>query len=296
MKTLAQLLEVLTLEKIEENIYRGQNYLAPWNRIFGGQVLAQSLLAAYQTIPEDRHLHSMHAYFLRAGSIEVPVIYEVDCIRDGGSFNTRRVVAIQKGRAIYNMSASFNAVSDNPLEHQMKMPDVPQPSQLKSAEEILLDLKHRNPALFKRLYDPKPIEFKPVETYNPEENVDRPPKQTIWFKTKNRLPDDFRLHQVVLAYISDYYLMTTAALPNSSVIVPGKYFFASLDHAMWFHRDFRADEWLLYQLDSPSSSNSRGLGRGNIFTEDGLLVVVWVVYRGIVIGQSVVDRVMLYFG
>ena len=272
MKTVKELLEILRLEKIEENIYRGQNYKSPRKRVFGGQVLAQSLQAAYQTIPDDRHLHSMHAYFLRAGDIEFPIVYDVDCIRDGGSFNTRRVVAIQKGRAIYNMSASFNAIKGDSLEHQMNMPDVPKPVKLKSAEDILFDLKHTNPNLFKKLYVPKPVEFRPVENYHPEENVDHPPVRHIWFKTRQKLPDDERLHQIVLAYISDYYLMTTANLPNRSAMKPGKYFFASLDHAMWFHRDFRADEWLLYQLDSPSSSNSRGLGRGNIFTEDGVLV------------------------
>jgi acyl-CoA thioesterase-2 len=272
MKTIGELLRILTLEKIDENIYRAQNYKTPWKRIFGGQVLAQSIQAAFQTIPLDRELHSMHAYFLRAGDIEVPVIYDVDRIRDGGSFNTRRVVAIQKGRAIFNMAASFHVDTQNPLQHQLKMPDVPKPSELKSSDNILFDLQHRNPELFKKLYVPKPIEFRPVENYDPEENIDQEPIRHVWFRAKDRLPDNPRLHQVVLAYISDYYLMTTASLPNRSVMLPDDYFFASLDHGMWFHRNFRADEWLLYQLDSPSSGNSRGLSRGMIFSIDGTLV------------------------
>jgi len=272
MEKVSELLEILNLEKIEEKIFRGQNYETPWGRVFGGQVLAQSLRAALHTVPDERLLHSMHGYFLRPGDIKTPIVYDVDILRDGGSFSTRRVIAIQKGKPIFNMAASFHGLDDNPLEHQMKMPIVPPPEDLKSSEELLSHIKRDNPFLYKMLFNPKPIEFRPVEVIDPLELVDHEPFRNVWFKVKEPLPDDKILHQVILAYISDYNLMTTAALPNRSKMNPGTYFFASLDHAMWFHRDFKVDEWMLYHLDSPSSSNSRGLGRGKIFTKDGLLV------------------------
>jgi acyl-CoA thioesterase-2 len=272
MEKVSELLKILTLEKIEERIFRGQNYKTPWGRVFGGQVLAQAIQSAIHTVADDRYLHSMHGYFLRPGDINVPIVYDVDVLRDGGSFSTRRIIAIQKGRPIFNMAASFHSLDDNPLEHQMEMPKVPKPEGLKTSEQLLEHLKKDNPFMYKMLFNPKPIEFRPVEVIDPMERTDHKPIRNIWFKVKEPLSDDRKLHQVIVAYISDYNLMTTAALPNRSKMSPGSHFFASLDHAMWFHRDFRADEWLLYSLDSPSSSNSRGLGRGKIFTKDGTLV------------------------
>ena len=272
MEKVSELLEILTLEKIEERIFRGQNYKTPWGRVFGGQVLAQAIQSAIPTVTEDRYVHSMHGYFLRPGNINIPIIYDVDILRDGGSFSTRRVIAIQKGKPIFNMAASFHVKDDNPLQHQMEMPDVPLPEDLKTSEELLQHIKKDNPFLYKMLFNPKPIEFRPVEVIDPLERKDHKPVRNIWFKVKEPLPKNQNLHKVVLAYISDYNLMTTAALPNRSSMTPGSHFFASLDHAMWFHRECKADEWLLYSLDSPSSSNSRGLGRGKIFTKEGVLV------------------------
>ena len=272
MEKVSELLDILNLEKIEERIFRGENYKTPWGRVFGGQVLAQAIQAALHTIEDERHLHSMHGYFLRPGDTSIPIVYDVEVLRDGGSFSTRRVIAIQKGKPIFNMASSFHNLNNNPLEHQMEMPDVPHPEDLKTSEENLAHLKKDNPYLFKMLHSPKPIDFKPVEVLDPLDRKDMPPIRNVWFKVKEKLPKDKKLHQVVIAYISDYNLMTTATLPNKSKMSPGSHFFASLDHAMWFHRDASPDEWMLYSLDSPSSVNSRGLGRGKIFTKDGILV------------------------
>jgi acyl-CoA thioesterase II len=271
MKSTAELLELLNLETIEQNIFRGQNYQAPWKRVFGGQVLAQSIHAAHRSIPEDRVLHSMHAYFLLTGDISVPIIYEVDRSRDGGSFTTRRVVAIQKGKPIFITAASFQKRKDG-FDHQIDIPDVPKPKDLKTNIELLKDLKHKDPELYKRYTLERPIEFRPVEVSNPLDPKKSEPFRHVWLKAKERLPDDLRVHQEILTYASDYNLLGTAILPHRENLAGKEMFFASLDHAMWFHRPFRADEWLLYQLDSPSASNARGFTRGNIFTEDGVLV------------------------
>lgn len=271
MQSTDQLIELLTLEGIEENIFRGQNYLAPWKRVFGGQVLAQALHAAYNTVPEDRYVHSLHAYFILAGDIEQPIIYEVDRIRDGGSFTTRRVVAIQKGRPIFNAAASFQ-LKQSGLEHQIHMPNVPPPEALVSDEQLLERLKDTNPTLYRRFYHERPIEFRQVERIDPVEPKKSRPFRHVWFKAKGPLPDEVRIHQEVLAYASDYNLLITASLPHLEEVNRQDLFFASLDHAMWFHREFRADQWLLYALDSPSASNSRGFTRGNIFNRQGALV------------------------
>jgi acyl-CoA thioesterase-2 len=271
MLKIEELKELLTLEKIEENIFKGENYKAPWKRVFGGQALAQSLMAAYETIDDERYAHSLHAYFILPGDIEVPIIYNVDRLRDGGSFTTRRVVAIQKGRPIFNMAASFQ-VERRGLEHQINMPNVPGPEYLPTDEELLEPLKKKAPHIYQNLYHPRPIEFRPVEKYDPLNPTNRSPFQHVWFKTNGKLPEQKQLHQVVLAYASDYNLLTTAILPHREEVQGTKMFFASLDHAMWFHRDFRVDDWLLYQLDSPSASNTRGFTRGNVFDRDGNLV------------------------
>lgn len=271
MQTIEELLNLLKLEQIEENIFRGQNYLAPWGRVFGGQVLAQALHAAQQTVPEDRRLHSLHAYFILAGDINQPIIYDVERIRDGGSFTTRRIVAIQKGRPIFNMSASFHKELDA-FSHQFEMPQVTPPENLKNDKELFEEVKDKLPAMVKMLQSGRPIEFRPVEPtdlVNPQKSE---PIRHVWFKAKGTLPDDLTAHQQVLTYTSDYSLLGTATLPHREQFKVGDLYMASLDHAMWFHRDFRIDEWLLYALDSPSASNSRGFARGNIFNHKGELV------------------------
>jgi len=245
MQNSKELTELLQLEKIEENIFRGKNYQAPWGAVFGGQVLAQALHAAYQTVPEDR--------FAR------------------GSFTTRRVVAIQKGRPIFNFSASFQLKQDG-FDHQIKMPDIPQPEQLLTDIELAKTWKGEIPDIFKRYRSIRPIEFRPVENIQPFLNKKHEPYRHVWFKAKGEMGDATSLHQTFLAYASDYNLLATALLPHREQFNFGEIQLASLDHAMWFHREFRMDDWLLYSLDSPSASNSRGFTRGNIFSKDGTLV------------------------
>lgn len=272
METIEEVLDLLNLEQIEANIFRGNNYKTPWLRVYGGQVLAQALHAAHMTVPEDRFVHSLHGYFILAGDTEVPIVYEVDRIRDGGSFTTRRVVAIQKGRPIFNMSASFQLEQDG-LDHQMPMPNVPPPDVLISDDEK---------ANFHRYYKhPRPIEFRSVERAGPENPRNSPPFRHLWFKAKGEMPDDKNTHREALAYTVDYHLLSTSTLPHKEEMPASDLFMASLDHAMWFHRDFRLDEWLLYAMDSPSASNTRGFSRGNIFTQDGTLVAS-VVQEGLI--------------
>ncbi len=271
MKKVNELINLLDLEKIEENFFRGQNYQAPWKRIFGGQVLAQSLHAAYQTVPSDRFAHSIHGYFILSGDISTPVVYEVDRIRNGGSFTTRRVVAIQKGRPIFNMSASFQLKQEG-LDHQIKMPNVPDPDSLISDVQMAERFKESSPELYKRYSIDRPFEFRPTNYIDPTNPTDQEPYRCIWIKAVEKMGDDIRMHQEFLTYASDYGLLGTAILPHWSKVQEHDMFFASLDHAMWFHRDFRIDDWLLYALDSPSASNSRGFARGNIFNRSGKLV------------------------
>jgi acyl-CoA thioesterase II len=275
-----ELLDLLNLEKIEENIYRGTNYQAPWKRVFGGQVLAQALIACQRTVPDDRLVHSMQAYFILAGDISQPIVYEVDRIRDGGSFSTRRVVAIQKGTPIFSMGASFQSVQDG-LDHQISMPNVPSPDMLVSDEKLAEVFKEAAPEIYRSLTFPRPLEFRPVEKLNPMSGKEYAPFRHVWVKAKGELPNDIRLHQAILAYASDYNLLTTATLPHWDKVKPNELFLASLDHAMWFHRYFRIDEWLLYALDSPSASNARGFTRGSVFDQQGQLVAS-VVQEGLI--------------
>ena len=280
MQRIEELIDLLTLEQIEENIFRGQNYLAPWKRVFGGQVLAQALHAASQTVPEDRFAHSLHAYFILAGDINQPIVYDVDRIRDGGSFTTRRIVAIQKGRAIFNAAVSFQ-LEQKGLEHQVRMPNVPPPEALLSDIDLLEPLKEKHPQIYKRYSHERPIEFRPVEKIDIINPIKSRPFRHVWFKAKGKMPDSKRIHQEILAYASDYNLLITASLPHLEEVPRSELFFASLDHAMWFHREVRVDDWLLYALDSPSASNSRGFTRGNIFTRSGELVAS-VVQEGLI--------------
>jgi acyl-CoA thioesterase II len=268
---LDQLLSILDLEPLEHDLYRGLSPQAGWQRVFGGQVIGQALVAAYRTV-DDRSVHSLHAYFLRAGDPTVPIIYEVDRIRDGGSFSTRRVVAIQHGHAIFSMAASFHRL-EHGLEHQMPMPEVPPPEDLPSEAELKAKLIEKVPAPVRAYWQAeRPIEIRPVDVsryFSPDQ---RGPSQLVWIKATGDLGDDLTLHQCALAYASDFTLLDTALIAHGRFVFDPNLMLASLDHAVWFHEPFRADEWLLYAQDSPSSGAARAFCRGTLFTRDGRLV------------------------
>ncbi len=272
MKTINELLDLLQLEVIEENIFRGHSTNIGSGRVFGGQVLAQSLWAAMQTAPPGRVLHSLHSYFLLAGDISQPIIFEVDRIRDGGSFTTRRVKAIQKGKAIFLMSASFHTPEPG-YDHHLSMPNVSPPEMLVSWDDLVSQYGKSLPGNIRRFLEiERPIEFKPVELVNLDLKGATQPVRHVWMRSKGEMPQDPALHQTVLAYASDYNLLTTALLPHGNEASFGDYMLASLDHAMWFHRELKMDDWLLYAIDSPSASGARGFTRGSVFTRDGVLV------------------------
>ncbi len=271
-KVLDELVAQLALEKIEENLFRGQSQDLGWGTVFGGQVLGQALSAAVQTVPTDRHVHSLHGYFLRPGAVDKPIVYDVDRIRDGGSFTTRRVVAIQNGKAIFNMAASFQ-VEEEGFDHYDEMPDVPGPDGIPSELDRVKGIADQLPrsvraiATADRPFESRPVN--PVDFFNPAAQA---PKRHLWFKANDVLGDEPALHRYLLAYASDFSLLTTALLPHAvSWLSPGMQV-ASLDHAMWFHRPFRVDEWLLYTMDSESASGARGLVRGRVFDAQGRLV------------------------
>ncbi len=271
-ETVNDLIQLLDLEEIEQNHYRAISPSEGWQRVYGGQVLGQALVAASRTVPEDRHAHSLHGYFLRGGDTESPILYTVDRIRDGRSFTTRRVVAIQHGQAIFSMSISFQ-IDETGLTHQMPMPEAPRPDELADEQELrkqwVSELPEEYAETFSRL---RPLEVRPINPQNILNPESRPPHAMCWMKAREPLPDDRRLHQCVLAYLSDWSLLDTATLPHGISYLQEEMQMASLDHAMWFHRPFRADEWLLYVQDSPSASGSRGLNRGMIYTQSGDLV------------------------
>jgi acyl-CoA thioesterase-2 len=272
-RTLDELVRLLALERIEENLFRGQSQDLGWGTVFGGQVLGQALSAAVQTVAPDRYVHSLHAYFLRPGDVTKPIVYDVDRIRDGGSFTTRRVVAIQSGHPIFNLAASFH-VAEQGFEHQDAMPAAPAPESLLTEQQHLAPHVARLPAKMKdRATAPRPFEMRPVEYGDDPLVVEKgPPTRLVWLKAVAKLPDDPALHAYLLAYASDHGFVTTSLIPHGvGWITPGMQV-ASLDHVMWFHRPFRVDDWLLHAMDSPSASDSRGLVRGRVFTRDGVLV------------------------
>ncbi len=278
---LDELLKLLKLEKIEENIFRGESQDLGFGNVFGGQVLGQSLSAASQTVDASRQVHSMHGYFMRAGDSSKPIVYTVDCIRDGKSFTTRRVVAVQKGRPIFSMSASFQA-QESGFDHQDTMPDVPGPEGIESQTEASRKIAHLLPKhLVDKLVCDTPIEIRVINPVNPFAPKKMPPKKYIWFKAISNIPDDISIHRYMLAYASDFNLCTTALYPHGKTFWSSDMQMASLDHAMWFHRDFRMDGWLLYDMHSPSACRARGLNIGNIFTRDGSLVAT-VVQEGLI--------------
>lgn len=269
---LEQLLNLLKLEEIEDNIFRGQSQDLGFGSVFGGQVLGQALSAASRTVSTGRSAHSLHAYFMRPGDSTQPIVYLVDPIRDGKSFTTRRVVAIQKGRAIFSMSASFQ-VDEPGFDHQDDMPDVPGPEGIESDQQRANRLSGKiPPGIREKLLCPKPIEIRQIEPINPFAPEKRPPHRYVWFRTISPMPDDPAAHRYLLAYASDFNLVPTSLYPHGHTFWEPDMQVASLDHAMWFHREFRMDQWLLYAMSSPSAGKARGLCLGRIFTADGRLV------------------------
>ena len=266
-----ELLELLRLEPLEVNLFRGASRDIGTPRVFGGQVLAQSLLAASRTV-EDRMVHSLHAYFLRAGDPEAPIVYNVDRSRDGRSFTSRRVVAIQHGRPIFTMAASFQ-VEEQGLEHQLDVPDVPGPDDIGPTPPVPAETLEKIPQKLRRWFTRLgPYEFRPVEQRDPVHPEPGEPQQKVWFRLTGNPGDDQLLHRALLAYASDFYLVGTATLPHGLSFLQGNLMMASLDHAMWFHRPVRVDDWLLYACDSPTASGGRGLARGLIYDREGRLV------------------------
>lgn len=258
--SLEELVELLALERIDEDLFRGRSEDLGWHRLYGGHVLAQALSAAQQTVSADRRIHSLHSYFLLAGDVTIPVIYDVDRIRDGGSFTTRRVVAKQRGRAIFHLSASFQTLEKG-FDHQDPMPEVCSPDDLGPEAD---ELAKRGPA---------PFDFRPCEPLeDPIAPPVRAPRRDVWIRGRGKLGDDPAPHATLLAYVSDFFFVGTSLLPHGvSWLTPGMQV-ASLDHAMWFHDELRADDWLLHSMESPRASRGRGLVRGRVFARDGRLV------------------------
>ena len=267
-----ELLSLLDLEPLEVNLFRGRSPQIGLQRVFGGQVIGQALVAASRTVPAERKAHSLHAYFLRPGDPAVPIIYDVDRIRDGKSFTTRRVVAIQHGHAIFSMSASFQ-VEEGGLDHQLPAPQVPPPEELMSEDELKKKFMESASESMKRYWQrARPIEIRPVSLrhYMSREKLD--PVQHAWFRATGKLPDDAAVHKCVLAYASDMMLLDTSLYPHARTLFDRDLQVASLDHALWFHRPFRADDWLLYAQDSPTASGARGFNRGAIYDRQGIHV------------------------
>lgn len=266
------LLSLLDLEEIELNHYRATSPNEGWQRVYGGQVIGQALVAASRTVETGRNAHSLHGYFLRPGDTTIPILFKVDRIRDGKSFTTRRVVAVQRGHAIFSMSISFQVEEDG-LEHQFEMPQAPEPSELQDERELRkAQLPKLPPEFAESFSQDRPIDIRPVDPQDLFNPTHGKPEQMCWMKASNRLPDDPRLHQCVLAYLSDWSLLDTATRPHGISYLQDTLQMASLDHAMWFQRPFRADEWLLYVQDSPSASGSRGFNRGLVYDTEGNLV------------------------
>jgi len=273
MTAMDELLGILDLERLEHNLFRGRSPNLDWQRVFGGQTIAQALVAAQRTVEPDRHVHSLHGYFMRPGDTKVPIVYEVDRIRDGGSFTTRRVVAIQHGHAIFSLEASFQ-VEEEGLEHQFPMPDdVPGPEKLMSQRQLLEKYSAAVPEGIRRYWErERPIEMRPVmlKHYTSREKLE--PRQHIWIRTTGPVPADRQMQAAMLAYLSDMTLLDTSTFAHGRAIFDRDIQAASLDHAMWFHRPYALDDWLLYAQDSPSTQGARGFTRGSLFTRDGTLV------------------------
>lgn len=267
-----EMLSILNLEIIERNLFRGRSPKTGWQRVFGGQVIGQALVAAQRTVPEERQVHSLHGYFMRPGDPAVPIIYEVDRIRDGGSFTTRRVVAIQHGKAIFSMSASFQ-ISEGGLDYQMPMGDLPDPESLPSQADLQQHVGDHVPEAVRKYWArPRPIEMRPTAYEHYISDKKLPPEQHCWLRATGPIPDDPALQAAVLAYASDMTLLDTSLYPHGRKIFERDLQVASLDHAMWFHRPINMNEWILFSQDTPSSSGARGFNRGSLYTRDGTLV------------------------
>lgn len=263
---------LLDLEPLEVNIYRGRNRDLGTGRVFGGQVFSQALVAARRTVDGPREAHSVHGYFILPGDLAAPIVYFVDRLRDGSSFTTRRVTAIQHGQAIFNLSASFH-VSEPGFEHQIDGPHVSDPEALAPELDLIREMAGRIPEGLRRvLTQDRPIDFRPVDPMDQFRPERRAPARQVWFRASGTLPDDVLTHQAVLAYASDYGLITTALQPHALSYRSEGLQMASLDHSLWLHRPFRVDEWLLYSMDSPVASGARGFARGSIYRRDGTLV------------------------
>ncbi len=271
-KVLNELINLLSLEKIEKGIYRGQSQDLGLGAVFGGQVLGQALSAAQQSAPEDRHLHSFHSYFLRSGDVAHPIVYKVDSIRDGKSFCTRRVEAIQHGLPIFYLTASFQK-SESGFEHQPSMPKVAGPESLISELELSRQYQDHIPvAIRDKFISDKPLEFRPVEMLNPLKPEKAEPKRHIWVKANGSVSEDIKVNKYLLAYTSDFNFLITSLLPHARSFIDPKMQVATLDHSMWFHRPFSLNEWLLFVIDSPSASGARGFVRGEFYNQSGQLV------------------------
>jgi acyl-CoA thioesterase-2 len=270
--TLKELLTLLTLEKIEQGIYRGQSQDLGYKALFGGQVMGQALSACQETVTKERFVHSLHSYFLRPGDANQPVVYEVENIRDGSSFSTRRVQAIQNGKAIFYMTASFQH-TESGFDHQDVMPKVPAPENLSSFDDFIKANQDYLPeSLREKFLAEKPIDVRPVQQYNWINPSKTDSVNQTWIKANGNLPEDMRIHTYMLAYTSDFHFLPTALLPHGASHWLPNFQIATIDHAMWFHRPFKFDDWLLYCMDSPSASNGRGLVKGQIYNRQGELV------------------------
>ena len=271
-QALEKLLDLLFLEKIEEGLFRGQSEDLGLRQVFGGQVVGQAIYAAKQTVPIDRVVHSFHSYFLRPGDSSKPIIYDVETLRDGNSFSARRVSAIQNGKPIFYMTASFQSLEEG-LEHQNTMPDVPPPEGLMSETDIARQFAHLIPEKVREKFiGNQPIEMRPVKFHNPLQGSIAEPNRYVWFKANGEMPDDFRVHQYLLGYASDFNFLPTALQPHGIGFLEPGVQIATIDHSMWFHRPFRLDEWLLYAVESTSASGARGFVRGQIYNREGILV------------------------
>jgi len=287
--TIEELLQLMELETLEVNLFRGESRDIGTSRVFGGQVLAQSIIAASRTVDEGS-IHSLHAYFLRAGDAEAPIVYNVERNRDGRSFKSRRVVAIQHGRPIFTMAASFQLQQEG-LNHQFEMPDVPMPEELSSEGEVPEDRLAQVPPLLRRWFSRTgPFDFRPVkktDVFNPQAQA---PYSNIWFRLSEKIEVSDLMHRALMAYASDFHLVGTATLPHGISFIQDDLLMASLDHGMWFHRPARVDDWMLYSCDSPSSSGGRGLARGLIYDRSGRLVASTIQEGMIRVGKPPVER------
>lgn len=271
-KVLNDLLHQLSLEKLEENLFRGQSQDLGLGIVFGGQVMGQAISAAKETVGAELNVHSFHSYFLRAGKTDQPIVYDVERIRDGNSLSARRIKAVQNGEAIFYMTASFKA-PEKGFEHQDKMPNAPDPESLISEQEMALIHTDILPEFIRdKLVGEKPIEMRPVSFVNPVEPEIEAPKRLVWFKANGKMPNDLRIHRYLLAYASDFNFLPTALQPHGVSFLSEGMQVVTVDHSMWFHHDFRLDEWLLYSVESSVASDGRALVRGQFFSRDGKLV------------------------